>query len=321
MCWEDEEGEERVITLKNQEKNVQNVNKVLLLNVLTFWDFLLFCLLFYCFVSFSKLSCLFVCVLCGQSWMPCRQADCLRGYRKWGDGGKGMGAARRRVGVYRVQPSTDPEPNTETTLSPPSPCRPHPSPSSRVFVFSSRRFAPNPSPHLPWMPLSLFAPLTRPSPFYKGFITNKTANLSLVCERGNALDSSPTADTFYYFTRIWSYLPPPPPVWEMKGEVKLGRGAGKENQPGTFFFFCTPSHTCDVSHKQCSAAGVLQHVTPTPTCGSNVSDRKAKRTPMTSHSEKPINDKSDTAQAAANTQDLWHFFQSAVIILLTILSI
>lgn len=237
MCWEDEEGEERVITLKNQEKNVQNVNKVLLLNVLTFWDFLLFCLLFYCFVSFSKLSCLFVCVLCGQSWMPCRQADCLRGYRKWGDGGKGMGAARRRVGVYRVQPSTAPEPNTETTLSPPSPCRPHPSPSSRVFVFSSRRFTPNPSPHLPWMPLSLFAPLTRPSPFYKGFITNKTANLSLVCERRNALDSSPTADTFYYFTRIWSYLPPRALVWEMKGEVKLGRGAGKENQPGTFFSF------------------------------------------------------------------------------------
>lgn len=52
MCWEDEEGEERVITLKNQEKNVQNVNKVLLLNVLTFWDFfiVLFIVLLFCFV-------------------------------------------------------------------------------------------------------------------------------------------------------------------------------------------------------------------------------------------------------------------------------
>lgn len=165
MCWEDEEGEERVITLKNQEKNVQNVNKVLLLNVLTFWDFLLFCLLFYCFVSFSKLSCLFVCVLCGQSWMPCRQADCLRGYRKWGDGGKGMGAARRRVGVYRVQPSTAPEPNTETTLSPPSPCRPHPSPSSRVFVFLLGDLPQTPRPTSLECPSHFLLPWPAPLPF------------------------------------------------------------------------------------------------------------------------------------------------------------
>lgn len=29
---------------------------------------------------------------------------------------------------------------------------------------------------------------------------------------------------------------------------------------------------------------------------------------MTSRSVKPRNDESDTVQAAANTQDLWHFF-------------
>lgn len=41
---------------------------------------------------------------------------------------------------------------------------------------------------------------------------------------------------------------------------------------------------------------------------------------MTSRSAKPRNDESDTVQAAANTQDLWHFLQSAVITLLMILS-
>lgn len=44
---------------------------------------------------------------------------------------------------------------------------------------------------------------------------------------------------------------------------------------------------------------------------------------MTSRSAKPRNDESDTVQAAANSQDLWHFFflQSAVIILLMIITI
>ena len=41
---------------------------------------------------------------------------------------------------------------------------------------------------------------------------------------------------------------------------------------------------------------------------------------MTSRSAIPRNDESDTVQAAANTQDLMAFLQSAVIILLMILS-
>lgn len=245
--------------------------------------------------------------------MPCRQADCLRGYRKRGEGGEGMGAARGRVGDSRVQPSTGPEPTTETTLTPPSPCSPHPSPSSRVFVFFLLGDLPQtPRPTSLECPSHFLPPLTCPSPFCKGFITNKTANFSLVCERRNTLDSSPSTPSIISSAyEITSLLLPPPSGRRRKGEVKLGRGVGRENQPGRFLFFRTPSCTCDVSHKQCSSAGVSQHVTPHPTPpprGSNASDRKARRTLMTSHSEYPRNDKSDTAQAAANTQDLWHFF-------------
>lgn len=141
--------------------------------------------------------------------MPCRQADCLRGCRKRGEGGKGMGAEGERVCVYRVKPSTPPNPKSlmETTLIPPSPCSPHPSPSRRVFVFLLVLICPSaPCPASPQSPSHYLPPVLSPStPFYKGFIMSKTANFSLVCERRNVLHSPPT---LFILSPTW--IPPPP---------------------------------------------------------------------------------------------------------------
>lgn len=94
---------------------------------------------------------------------------------------------------------------------------------------------------------------------------SKTANLSLVCERRNILESPP--NPFYSLPRLWSHLPPPPLFLGDEGRVRWNWGGvcvwGERESAGRFFI-CTPPPVipCDVSHKQCSAAGVLRHVAP-----------------------------------------------------------
>lgn len=122
--------------------------------------------------------------------MPCRQADCLRGYRKRGREGRGWvqrGGELRFTG-YNFHPSK-PKHVYGNNPYPSLPLQP-PSPSCRVLVFLLVLICPQ--CHFPASPQSHFhylPPAVPLCPFYKAFIISKTANFSLVCERRNS--SSP----------------------------------------------------------------------------------------------------------------------------------
>ncbi len=143
--------------------------------------------------------------------MPCRQADCLRGYRKWGGWREGHGEGEG----LRLQGTTLRPPNTKFLRKQVS-SLPPPAAHNVTLLKGFRLICPSaPLPRLYPKPLSLLAPnlVPHPTTFYKGFIMSKTANFSLVCERGNVL-SSPQHLLFS------QPMNSPPPsfalLWEMK---------------------------------------------------------------------------------------------------------
>lgn len=141
--------------------------------------------------------------------MPCRQADRLRGYRKWGEGGRGVGGGR----FDGVQPSS---PQTQNPpLKPPFtslPLQPKPTPSS---VGGGGCFSLPLSPPLLQKPLSQLAPTPQPPPRFIRFYNEQDCKHQPgVCERRN----SPL---------LFSPLISPPPFLTCLGgggEVKQGMG-------------------------------------------------------------------------------------------------
>ncbi|CAB1429458.1 unnamed protein product [Pleuronectes platessa] len=168
--------------------------------------------------------------------MPCRQADCLRGYRKWGEGGKGRGTGKGGggFGVNRPTPVTLPQGFCfSSSFDLPQSPSPRPPPQS-------------PSHYLPPPPMPCPSPLP---PFYRVFLYNEQdCKLQPVCERRNILDFarhclfSPPPDDL---TSLLLLLLPPLPGRRKKGEVKPGRGVvGLEGGESAGRFFLAHPSPC-----------------------------------------------------------------------------
>lgn len=154
--------------------------------------------------------------------MPCRQANCLRGYRKWGEWGMGMG--REKGEGWHLQGTTLHPPAQNLILKLPKSLYPpaaYTHPVRFLFWFV-------PSAHLPASPKNPFhylpPPRRFPYPLLQGFHSEQDCKLQPgVWEKKHPW---PPPNTFYSLPDSMMSNPSSSPLVgdEGRGEMKSRRG-------------------------------------------------------------------------------------------------